>query len=208
MNPESKERPLLVVLSAPSGAGKTTLCLQLLEARPNFTRAITCTTRPPRDGEKDGVDYYFLTPESFQERVAAGEFLEHATVYSRSYGTLRSEVLNKMSQGRDVLLTVDVQGAESIRKIASKDAELAQSLITVFLTPQSINELENRLRKRNQNSGADLARRLGEARCEIARWKEFQYLILSTSIPEDLRRMLAIVDAEKMRQDRSCPPEL
>lgn len=208
MNPQSKGRPLLVVLSAPSGAGKTTLCLQLLEARPSFARAITCTTRPPREGEQDGVDYYFLTPETFQKRVAAGEFLEHATVYSRSYGTLRSEVLNKMSQGRDVLLTVDVQGAESIRRIASQDAELAQSLVTVFLTPQSIKELENRLRKRNQNSAADLERRLGESRCEIARWKEFQYLILSTSIPEDLRRMLAIVDAEKMRQDRSCPPEL
>lgn len=208
MNADSKERPLLVVLSAPSGAGKTTLCLQLLASRPSFARAVTCTTRPPREGEQDGVDYYFLSPEVFQQRVEAGDFLEHATVYSRSYGTLRSEVVNKMSQGRDVLLTVDVQGAESIRKIASQDAELAHSLVTVFLTPQSMRELESRLRKRNQNSEADLQRRLGEARCEITRWKEFQYLILSTSIPEDLRRMLAIVDAEKMRQDRSCPPEL
>ena len=97
------------MLSAPSGAGKTTLCQQLLEARPGFARAVTCTTRPPRTGEQDGADYHFLTPEHFQERLDRGDFLEHATVYNRSYGTLRSEVMEKLTQGRDVLLTVDVQ---------------------------------------------------------------------------------------------------
>src|SRR4249920_3299122 len=112
---------LLVVISAPSGGGKTTLCHQLLAARPEMTRAITCTTREPRQGEKDGVDYYFLDAGSFLKRVQAGNFLEHATVYGHSYGTLKSEVLGRMRQGQDVLLTVDVQGAATIQEKAQED---------------------------------------------------------------------------------------
>src|ERR1044071_7691035 len=107
--------PLLVVLSAPSGTGKTTLCDQVLAKRPNMARAITCTTREPRTDECDGEDYYFLEAGDFLKRVQAGNFLEHATVYGNSYGTLKSEVLNKLRQGRDVLLNVDVQGAASIK---------------------------------------------------------------------------------------------
>src|SRR4051812_8409622 len=127
--------PLLVLISAPSGVGKTTLCRQLLEARPQMSRAVTCTTRPPREGERDGVDYYFLDAGSFLKRVQAGNFLEHATVFGNSYGTLKSEVLSKLRQGKDVLLNVDVQGAASIRKRAEEDPELERSLVTVFLTP-------------------------------------------------------------------------
>ena len=116
--------PLLILISAPSGGGKTTLCQQLLAARPDMTRAITCTTRAPRPGEKDGVDYYFFDPAEFQRRVQAGEFIEHATVFGRSYGLLRSELLDKLRQGRDVLLNVDVQGAATIRDRAQADPEL------------------------------------------------------------------------------------
>src|SRR3974377_1974297 len=106
--------PLLILISAPSGGGKTTLCNQLLAACPDMTRAITFPTRAPRAGEQEGVDYFFLETASFQQRVQAGAFLEHATVYGHSYGTLKSEVLNKLRQGRDGLLNVDVQGAASI----------------------------------------------------------------------------------------------
>src|SRR6267142_5479390 len=113
--------PLLVVISAPSGTGKTTLCEQLLKARPNLTRAITCTTRDPRPGERDGVDYYFLDAATFLKRVQAGNFLEHATVHGNSYGTLKSEVLGKLRQGKDVILNVDVQGAAAIRAHAEQD---------------------------------------------------------------------------------------
>ena len=102
--------PLLIVLSAPSGGGKTTLCQQLLAARPDMRRAITCTTRAPRPGEEEGVDYYFLDATTFLKRVQAGNFLEHATVHGNSYGTLKSEVVEKLRQGTDVLLNVDVQG--------------------------------------------------------------------------------------------------
>src|SRR6202142_1949835 len=101
--------PLLVLISAPSGGGKTTLCQQLLAARPQMTRAVTCTTRPPREGERDGIDYYFLDATSFLKRVQAGNFLEHATVYGNSYGILTAELLGKLRQGKDVLLNVDVQ---------------------------------------------------------------------------------------------------
>src|SRR5579862_4528466 len=199
--------PLLILISAPSGGGKTTVCQRLLAALPNISRAVTCTTRPPREGERDGVDYYFLGAESFLKRVQAGNFLEHATVYGNSYGTLKSEVLGRMRQGQDVLLTVDVQGAATIRERAQDDQELRRGLVSVFLTPPSINVLEQRLRKRGTDSPAVIQKRLGVARQEIAQWKHFDYLLLSDSIEEDLRRMLAIIEAEKLRTSRPQPPE-
>jgi guanylate kinase len=199
--------PLLVLISAPSGAGKTTVCQQLLAARPGMTRAVTCTTRPPRVGEQDGVDYYFLDAADFLKRLQAGNFLEHATVYGHSYGTLKAEVLGKLRQGKDVLLNVDVQGAATIRAKAQEDPELKRALITVFLTPASVDILEGRLRKRGTDAEAVIQKRLSVARQEIAQWKNFDYLLMSTSIREDLRRMLAIVEAEKMRSARVQAPE-
>ena len=198
--------PMLVVISAPSGAGKTTLCEQTLAARPNMTRAITCTTREPRPGEKDGVDYYFLDAGDFLKRVQAGNFLEHATVYGNSYGTLKSEVLGKLRSGKDVLLNVDVQGAAAIRAHAEEDPELKSALVTVFLTPPSMSILEVRLKKRGQDSPQIIAKRLSVAKQEIVQWKNFDYLIVSSSIAEDVRRLQAILDAEQMRQGRAQLP--
>lgn len=199
--------PLLVLISAPSGGGKTTVCQQLLGARPSMTRAITCTTRPPRQGERDGVDYFFLDADSFLKRVQAGNFLEHATVYGNSYGTLKGEVLGKLRQGKDVLLNVDVQGAATIRLRADEDAELKRALVTVFLTPPSLAVLEERLRKRGTDSPAVIQKRLSVARQEIAQWKNFDYLLISSTIEEDLGRMQAIIEAEKMRSARAQAPE-
>ncbi len=199
--------PLLVVISAPSGGGKTTICQQLLAARPDMTRVVTCTTREPRKGEKDGVDYYFLDATSFLKRVQAGNFLEHATVYGHSYGTLKSEVLGKLRLGKDVLLNVDVQGAATVRQRADEDPELKRALVSVFLTPPSAEILETRLRRRGTDSETAIQKRLSVARQEVAQWKNFDYLLISTTIEADLRRMLAIVDAEKMRSGRMSPPE-
>ncbi|MDQ6630596.1 MAG: guanylate kinase [Verrucomicrobiota bacterium] len=198
--------PLLILISAPSGGGKTTLCQQLLAHNPNMSRAVTCTTRPSRPDEKDGVDYYFLDAASFLKRVQAGNFLEHATVYGNSYGILKSEVLEKLRHGHDVLLNVDVQGAATVREKATEDEELKNSLVTVFLTPATIPDLEQRLKKRGQDSHSMMQKRLSVARQEIAQWKNFDYLIISTAIAEDLRRMTAIVEAEKMRQCRAQSP--
>lgn len=205
--PEPTSNPLLVLISAPSGGGKTTVCQQLLAARPDMTRAVTCTTREPREGEKDGVDYYFLDATSFLKRVQAGNFLEHATVYGHSYGTLKAEVLGKLRLGKDVLLNVDVQGAATIRECAEEDPELKRALVTVFLTPGSMAMLEGRLRKRGTDASAVIQKRLSVARQEIAQWKNFDYLLISTTVQEDLRRMLAVIEAEKLRAARAHAPE-
>jgi len=200
--------PLLVVISAPSGGGKTTLQDHLLAANPSLSRAVTCTTREPRPGEQDGVDYYFLDATSFLKRVQAGNFLEHATVFGNSYGILKSEVLSKLRQGNDVLLNVDVQGAATIRARAAEDPELKGALVQVFLTPPSLAILEARLKKRGTDSPQVIQKRLSVAKQEIAQWKNFDYLIISTSIQEDLRRMQCILAAEKMRVGRSALTEM
>jgi len=206
--PAQKESgPLLILISAPSGGGKTTVCQQLLAARPDMTRAVTCTTRAPRPGERDDVDYYFLDPSDFQRRVQAGEFIEHATVFGRSYGVLRAELLDKLRRGQDVLLNVDVQGAATIRARARQEPELQGALVTVFLTPPSLAVLAERLGKRAADAPEEIQKRLGIARKEIAQWNHFDYLLISTTIPEDLRRMQVIIESEKMRVGRSQPPE-
>jgi guanylate kinase len=204
---DSKTSSLLIVISAPSGGGKTTLCDQLLATQPNVTRAVTATTRAPRPGEQHAKDYYFFTPEAFQQRVAAGEFVEHATVFGRSYGVLKSELLAKLRSGRDVLLNIDVQGAATIRAQAQTEPELKRALVSIFLTPPTLAALEARLRKRNSEAEAEIQKRLGVARLELAEWKHFDYLLLSTSVAEDLRRALVILETEKMRVMRAAAPE-
>jgi guanylate kinase len=202
-----KSAPLLILISAPSGGGKTTLCNLLLDARRDMTRAITCTTRAPRPGEQDGVDYHFFTAEEFLKRLHAGNFLEHATVYGNSYGILKSELLGKLREGKDVLLNVDVQGAATIREQAESELELKRALVTVFLTPTPLAVLEARLKKRGMDAAAVIEKRLAVAKQEIAQWKNFDYLLVSGTKQEDLRQILAIVEAEKMRSARSQPPE-
>jgi guanylate kinase len=204
---QDNSKSLLILISAPSGGGKTTLCDLLLQKLPNITRAVTSTTRAPRPGEEHGKDYYFFTPEEFQRRAAAGDFVEHATVFGRSYGVLRSELLDKLRSGKDVLLNIDVQGAETIRERAQAEPELKRALVSIFLTPASIGELETRLRRRNSDSEADIRKRLATAKQELAHWDHFDYLVISTSKEEDLRQALAIVEAEKMRVPRAQSPE-
>ena len=200
--------PLLILISAPSGAGKTTLCDLLLEVLPQLTRAVTCTTRPPRPGECDGVDYHFFDAVEFLKRLHAGNFLEHATVYGNSYGILKSELLGKLRDGKDVLLNVDVQGAATIREQAKTEPELQRALVTIFLTPPSVAVLEERLKKRGADADAVIQKRLAVARQEISQWKNFDYLLISGDKREDLRRALAIIESEKMRSARSVAPEI
>ena len=195
--------PVIFLISAPSGAGKTTVCNALLAANPNLRRVVTSTTRPARPGEQHGVDYHFFSPEEFARRLAAGEFLEHASVYDRSYGTLKSSVLDLLAAGHDVLLNIDVQGAASVRRVAAGDPVLNRALVTVFLTPETLAELESRLRGRGSDPEEVIARRLAEAKSEAGRWGEFDYLVLSGTRAEDARRMQAIYDAERLRSGRA-----
>lgn len=200
---------LLIVLSAPSGAGKTTVCNNLLAKHPEIVRAVTCTTRAPRPGEKDGLDYYFFSLEEFEKRVQAGDFLEHANVYGNRYGTLKSEVLNKLREGKDVLLAIDVQGAATVRKQAKADVELSKALVTIFLTPASRKEIEERLIGRGTESEEVLARRLDEATVELNQWDQFDYLLLSGTRAEDLAAMEGVIVAERRRTCRlGLPTEL
>jgi guanylate kinase len=202
-SPALPTTPLLIVISAPSGGGKTTLCQQLLARHQEMTRAVTCTTRPPRADEVNRRDYYFMDEDEFSRRVEAGSFLEHARVFDQRYGTPKPEVLDKLRQGRDVLLNIDVQGAATVCARAAADADLRHALVTVFLTPATLRQLDERLRRRGTDAPEQLAKRLSVARHEIEQWPNFQYLILSTTIAEDLRRMEAIIEAERMRVGRA-----
>jgi guanylate kinase len=201
-------QPLLILVSAPSGAGKTTLCASLLAANPGLRRAVTCTTRPPRPGEREGIEYYFLSEESFRQELARDAFLEHANVYGNLYGTLKSEVLGKLRKGQDVLLNIDVQGAENVRRAAALEKELKAALVTVFLTTATWQELETRLRGRGTESPDVLERRLRTAELELAEAPKFDYILTSGTPDEDLRRMQCILQAERMRTGRVKLPEL
>ena len=201
---------LLIVLSAPSGAGKTTLGDNLLGKRKDIVRAVTCTTRKPRPGEVHGTHYYFFSLEEFNQRVAAGEFLEYADVYTVArYGTLKSEVMGKLRAGQDVLLTIDVQGAATVRQLAQADAELNKALVTVFLTPPTRKELEERLKGRGTESPEVLARRLQEVEVELKQAPYFDYLLLSETREKDVEALEEIITAERRKTKRlPLPAEL
>lgn len=194
--------PVLLLISAPSGAGKTTVTRRLLESTPGLERVITCTTRKPRGQERDGVDYHFLERGEFERRVGAGEFLEHAEVYGNRYGTLRSSVVERLEAGVDVVLSVDVQGAVSIRRMAGGDEVLGRSLASVFIMPPSLAELERRLRGRNEDTDAVVAERLAVARDEMGQWPGFRYVLVSGSMDDDLAAMQRLLLVERMRVDR------
>lgn len=198
--------PLLIILSAPSGGGKTTLCSQLLAKHADISRAVTCTTRAPRAEEQHGTDYYFLDQATFASHVSNGHFLEYANVYDNRYGVLESEVVDRLNRGHHVLLNIDVQGASTVRREAAARPSLSRRVVSVFLTPPSLSALKERLLKRASESPESLARRLQEASLELSHWSAFDYLIISTTIAEDLRRMEVILEAEMMRQNRSKPP--
>ena len=197
--------PLLVVVSAPSGAGKSTLCDNVRAALPSATRAVTCTTREPRDGEADGVDYYFLGEEEFLARVESGEFLENAVVHGNHYGVLKSELRAKLAGGSDVLLNIDVQGAATLRERAATDPVLSRSLVTVFLRPPSLEELEQRLRGRGTDSDEVIARRLAIARDEMDQAEKFDHTLTSQTREADVDRMLGIIENVRLANREAIP---
>ena len=193
---------ILFLLSGPSGVGKTTVCRRLLEADRALTRVVTCTTRPPRLGETDGIDYHFLDRRQYESRIAEEAFLENAMVYGNGYGTLKSEVVARIDRGQDVLLSIDVKGAAQLRERALTEPIISRSLISVFLTPPSLDELERRLRQRRSDSALAIAQRLAAAEQELKRSRDFDFLVISDTMEEDSRRMQVILEAEKLRRRR------
>jgi guanylate kinase len=192
--PVFRRQGILFVISAPSGTGKTTLC-ENLRATPDFIYSVSCTTRPPRAGEEDGVDYHFLSQDDFSQRIERGEMLEYARVHGNYYGTLKATVKEALEQGTDVLLDIDVQGAMTIRK--TDDAMVRESLVDVFIMPPTIEELERRLRKRGTETEEQVQQRLQTGREESKLWRLYKYTILSGSMEEDLTKFRAIMRAER-----------
>ena len=187
-----KTAPVLLVLAGPAGSGKTTLCNRMVEEIPGFARVITATTRPPRSGETDGVDYHFLSAEQFEAKVAAGQFLEWAWVHQKNrYGTLASSVLGPLAEGRSLVINVDVQGVENFRRAARENPLLARHMATVFIAvPLPV--LRDRMVKRGQDSEAEIDRRLGTAERELLEAEKFDFKIESSSKDQDFNALVAI----------------
>ena len=189
-------RGLMLVLSSPSGAGKTTISRRLLACEPELQMSVSVTTRPKRPGEVAGVDYHFLEPTEFNLRVNRQELLEWAKVFGHYYGTPRAPVEATLAAGRDVLFDIDWQGTQQLAERAAED------LVSVFILPPSTRELEQRLRRRAQDSAEEVARRMAKAADEMSHWPEYDYIIVNRDIDESLKQVQAILQAERLRRER------
>jgi guanylate kinase len=185
----------MLVLSSPSGAGKTSIARGLLALEPELTLSVSVTTRPMRPGEADGVDYHFITREAYDQMVARGELLEHAEVYDHGYGTPRGAVEAALSAGRDVLFDIDWQGTQQLR-------ELAGDTVSVFILPPSTNELERRLYDRRQDSEAEVRKRLSKVAADVTHWAEYDYVLINTDLLQSVQSVRAILAAERLRRRR------
>lgn len=193
---EISRRGMMLVLSSPSGAGKTSISRRLLAEETGIVMSVSATTRPPRPGEVDGKDYYFYDQETFARMVANNEFLEHATVFDNSYGTPKKPVWDALDRGQDVLFDVDWQGTRKLRESAR------EHLVSVFILPPSIEELENRLKGRGQDSDEVVAGRMARAKSEMSHYEEYDYIVINDDLDTSVENVKAILKAERLRKDR------
>ncbi|MGA2016066.1 MAG: guanylate kinase [Opitutaceae bacterium] len=185
--------PILLVIAGPAGSGKSTLCDRLVAAGLGFTRVVTSTTRAPRIGEANAVHYHFFSPQEFDAKVAAGEFLEWAWVHGeRRYGTLAASVMGPLAKGMDLVMSVDVQGVESLRRLAEKDPLLRRAMTTVFIVVD-YERLLARMRERGKDDEAEISRRMATAEAELREAPKFDHVIESRTREEDFAALLAIV---------------
>jgi guanylate kinase len=190
--PERKD-PILLVLAGPAGSGKSTLCDRLVDADMGFSRVVTSTTRAPRAGEEDGVHYHFFTPAQFDAKVAAGDFLEWAWVHGdRRYGTLAASVLGPLLLGKNLVMSVDVQGVESLRRIAAQNPFLKRVMTTVFIVVDR-ERLLARMRERGKDDEDEIARRMATAEAELREASKFDHVIESRTRDEDFAEVLEIL---------------
>lgn len=194
---------LIIVVSAPSGGGKSSLCQRLLNWSEKLVYSVSCTTRPPRGGEQHGLDYFFLSREEFERRIQAGDFLEHALYNGNYYGTPRSFLEEQLAAGKDVLLDIEVQGAgQIIHRVRSGGFAYPEALVTLFLMPPSLELLETRLRRRGTDSDETIRKRLDIAQQEMAHWRDYDYVIVSGKLDDDFEQGKSIIIAEKRRTTR------
>jgi guanylate kinase len=191
-----RRRGLMLVMSSPSGAGKTSISRRTLELEPELTLSISVTTRPQRPGEIDGVHYHFIDQARFAAMVANGELLEHATVYGHNYGTPRRAVEEALAQGRDVLFDIDWQGAQQLREAAADDT------VGVFILPPSLPELASRLRSRAQDSEETVRFRMAQVASDVTHWAEYDYVIINYDFDRSVESVRAILAAERLRRKR------
>lgn len=203
--------PVLIVIAGPAGSGKSTLCDRLVAERKEFARVVTSTTRAPREGEVNGVHYHFFSPEVFERKVAAGEFLEWAQVHGdnrfRLYGTLKSSVLEPLARGQDLVMSIDVQGVDSLRRVAKTDDLLRRALTTVFIVVDR-ERLIARMRLRAQDHEDEIARRMATAEAELREAPKFDFRIESHTRDEDFAALLKIVEAARTRAQRASVASL
>lgn len=193
---KANRRGIMVVLSSPSGAGKTTLTRKLLRENPDMAMSVSATTRQPRPGEKDGEDYYFISKNKFTDMVDDDEFLEYARVFDNFYGTPRAPVETALGDGRDVVFDIDWQGAQQLTQAAADD------LVKIFILPPNMVELEKRLRTRAQDSDEVIAKRMSKSENEISHWPEYDYVIVNEDVDVAMGELRTIVSAERMRRRR------
>jgi guanylate kinase len=194
---ERRARPAragsIVIVSAPSGSGKSTLIRRLLASDPGLRFSVSSTTRPPRAGERNGREYFFISAARFRKMAASGEFVEWAEVFGHFYGTSKRQLRAAQAQGKDLLLDIDVEGHRQVRR-RLRDA------VSVFLLPPSYRELERRLRRRHSDAPEVIARRLADARREMRHWREYDYLVVNSKLPEAVRALRTIVTATRFRR--------
>lgn len=192
-----RRRGVMIVLSSPSGAGKSTISRRLLEQEePGLTMSISVTTRPRRPSEVSGRDYDFITREQFDRRVRNGEFLEHADVFGNGYGTPREPVEQALKAGRDILFDIDWQGTKQLA------ASMPRDLVSIFILPPSMQELDRRLRTRAQDSDEVVAKRMAMAHGEISHWAEYDYVLVNDDVEKCLGEVRSILTAERLRRER------
>jgi guanylate kinase len=189
-------RGLLLILSSPSGAGKSTLSRMLMDWDPSMRFSISATTRKPRPGEEDGREYYFRTREEFESMVKSGEMLEHAEVFGNFYGSPRGPVLAAMEAGTDTVFDIDWQGGQQIKQAMRDD------VVSIFILPPSIAELDRRLRGRGQDSDEVIAGRMAKSRDEISHWAEYDYVLVNEDLDRTFANLQAILTAERLKRDR------
>jgi len=194
-----KRTGLLIILSSPSGAGKSTLARRLMDWDPALRFSVSATTRPPRSGEVDGRHYHFIAPDDFHRLVSGGQMLEHAEVFGNFYGSPRGPVEVAMREGRDTLFDADWQGGQQIRASA-----LGGHVVSIFVLPPSLPELERRLRTRGQDSDEVIAGRMQKSRNEISHWAEYDYVLVNDDLDETEARLRSILTAERLRRDRQA----